>query len=70
MIGMGSLFMYLISLSVHFETNIIIALSVVTFATGLVATSRLYLRSNGRIAILIGFLIGMISQIMTVKFWL
>lgn len=70
MIGMGSLFMYLICLSVHFETNIIIALSLVAFATGLVATSRLYLQSNGRIAILVGFLLGVISQIMTVKFWL
>lgn len=70
MIGMGSLFMYLICLSIHFETNIIIALSLIIFMTGLVATARLYLQSNGRIALFIGFLIGMISQLLTVKFWL
>ncbi|MFK7813510.1 MAG: hypothetical protein AB8B59_13535 [Maribacter sp.] len=70
LMGMGSLFMYLICLSVHFEINITIALSLLILATGLVATSRLYLQSHGRIALLIGFLLGAISQLMTVKFWL
>lgn len=68
--GMGSLFMYLICLSVHFEINITIALSLLILATGLVATSRLYLQSNGRIALIVGFLLGATSQLLTVKFWL
>jgi len=70
LMGMGSLFMYLICLSVHFEINITIALSLFILATGLVATSRLYLQSHGRAALLVGFLLGMISQLLTVKFWL
>lgn len=70
LMGMGSLFMYLICLSVHFEINITIALSMVILATGLVATSRLYLQTHGRAALLVGFLLGAISQLLTVKFWL
>jgi len=70
LMGMGSLFMYLLCLSVHFEINIIIALSILILATGLVATSRLYLKSNGRAAIIVGFLLGAVSQLLTVKFWL
>ena len=70
LMGMGSLFMYLVCLSVHFEINITIALSLIILATGLVASSRLYLRSNGRAALLVGFFLGVISQLLTVKFWL
>lgn len=70
LMGMGSLFMYLVCLSVHFEINITIALSLIVLATGLVATSRLYLQSHGRAALLIGFMLGAISQLLTVKFWL
>ena len=70
LMGMGSLFMYLVCLSVHFEINITIALSLVILLTGLVATSRLYLQSNGRVALLVGFLLGLFSQLLTVKFWL
>lgn len=70
LMGMGSLFMYLICLSVHFEINITIALSLLVLATGLVATSRLFLQSHGRAALIIGFLLGAISQLLTIKFWL
>ncbi len=70
LIGMGSLWMYLISLSIHFEINVIIAISALTLATGMVATSRLYLKAHTRTELLVGFLIGTISQLMTLKFWL
>ncbi|MET6989091.1 hypothetical protein [Sediminicola arcticus] len=70
LMGMGSLLMYLISLSIHFEINVVIAISVMTLATGLVASSRLYLRAHSKTELLIGFIIGMVSQLMTLKFWL
>lgn len=70
LMGMGSLFMYLVCLSVHFEINITIGLSLLILATGLVASSRLYLQSHGRAALLIGFLLGAVAQLLTVKFWL
>ncbi|NHF58420.1 phosphatase PAP2 family protein [Flavobacteriaceae bacterium TP-CH-4] len=68
--GMASLFMYLICLSVHFEINITLALGFFILATGLVATSRLYLNVHSKTEVLIGFLIGLLSQLLTVRFWL
>jgi len=70
LMGMGSLLMFLVGLSIHFEINIIIALSVLTLVTGLVASSRLYLKAHSRSELFIGFCIGLITQLLTVKFWL
>ncbi len=68
--GMGSFLMYLICLSVHFEKNITMALGFQILATGLVATSALYRNANNKPELLIGLVIGMTSQLLTVKFWL
>ena len=70
MVGMGSLMMFLIALSIHFETNITLAISMLTIATGLTATSRLYTKSHGRFEVLIGFFIGIISQLFILRYWL
>lgn len=70
MVGMGALLMYLIALSIHFETNITLAISLLTLATGLTATSRLYTKSHGRFEVLIGFFIGFIAQLITLQYWL
>lgn len=70
LMGLGSIVMFLICLSIHFEKNITIGLSLVTLATGLVATSRLYLKAHSKPEILIGFFIGLIAQLLTVRFWL
>jgi membrane-associated phospholipid phosphatase len=70
LMGMGSLFMLLVCLSIHFELNITLALSLLTVATGLVATSRLYLKAHSRTELLIGFMVGSLSQLFLVKFWL
>ncbi|MBM1105937.1 hypothetical protein JQC67_07305 [Aurantibacter crassamenti] len=70
LIGMGSLLMFLICLSIHFEMNITIAISLFTLATGLVTTSRLYLKAHTKPELFIGFFIGLIAQLLTVQFWL
>jgi len=70
LLGIGSLFMFLINLSIHFEINITLALSLCIFAIGLVATSRLYLKAHTKAEIFIGLCIGLISQLLTVKYWL
>jgi len=70
LMGMGSLLMYMVGLSVHFEINITIILSLVVLATGLVASSRLYLNVHSRAEVLIGFLIGLTSQLLTIRFWM
>jgi hypothetical protein len=70
MMGMGSLLMFLIALSFHFERNIVIAISFLLFASGMVATARLYMKAHSRAELLIGFLLGLVSQLLTLKFWL
>lgn len=70
LIGVGGLLMYLINLSIHFEVNVVIAISVFTLVIGLVATSRLYLRAHTKSELVVGLVIGLLSQLLTVKFWL
>ncbi|WP_394747401.1 hypothetical protein [Spongiimicrobium salis] len=70
MMGMGSILMFLVSLSIHFEMNITLGISILTLATGLVATSRLYLKAHNKVELLIGFIIGFTSQLLTVRFWI
>lgn len=69
MAGMGSLLAFMILLSIHFEKNIVVAISLCTLCTGLVAMARLYLRAHGRASILAGLLIGLLSQVLLVRFW-
>lgn len=70
LMGISSLTMYLTCLSVHFEINITIALGILILLTGLVASSRLYLKAHSKAELVIGLLIGAISQLLTVKYWL
>jgi hypothetical protein len=70
MMGMGSVLMFLIALSFHFERNVVIAISAILFASGLVASARLFLKAHTRAELLIGFMVGVVSQLLTLKFWL
>lgn len=70
LLGMGSFLMYLINLSIHFQINITLLIGITTFLCGLAATSRLYLNAHTRSEVLIGFLLGVVTQLITVKYWL
>ena len=70
LMGMGSILIYLIGLSIHFEINITFAIALFTLMTGIVATSRLFMKAHSRVELLIGFLIGFCSQLFVFKYWL
>ncbi len=70
LVGVSGLFMYLINLSVHFEINVVIAISIFALLIGLVASSRLYLKAHTRPELLAGLAIGILSQLLTVTYWL
>ncbi len=70
LLGMGSILMFMIGLSIHFEVNITLGISLFTLFTGLVATSRLYLKAHSKPELLIGFLVGLCSQLIILKYWL
>jgi len=70
LLGMGSILTFMIALSIHFEVNITLAISAFTLFTGLVATSRLYLKAHTKNELFIGLLIGCCSQLIILKYWL
>lgn len=70
LMGMGSLLMFLINLSIHFKTNLTLAIAITILLSGLLATSRLYINTNNKAEVLIGFFIGILTQLFTVRFWL
>jgi hypothetical protein len=69
-VGVSGLLMYLTNLSIHFEINLIIAISGFILLTGGVATARLYLKAHTKIELIMGLFIGLLSQLLTVRFWL
>ncbi|MFS4416390.1 hypothetical protein [Maribacter sp. 2307ULW6-5] len=70
MAGIGALFMYLVNLSIHFEINIIIALSLFMLSIGVLASARLYLGAHNRLELIIGLFIGLLCQLLTIRYWL
>lgn len=70
LLGMGSILMFMIGLSIHFEKNITLAISAFTLFTGLVATSRLYMHAHTKAELLVGFFVGVLSQLLILKYWL
>ncbi len=70
LMGMGSILIYLVGLSIHFEINITFAIALFTLMTGLVATSRLFMKAHSKVELLIGFLVGFCSQLFVLKYWL
>ena len=70
LLGMGSILLFLIGLSIHFEINITIAIGLITLLSGLVTSSRLYLKAHTIPELILGFLIGASSQLYLFKFWL
>ncbi|MBO0322953.1 hypothetical protein J0X14_11655 [Muricauda sp. CAU 1633] len=70
LLGMGSILMFMVGLSIHFEVNITLAISIFVLFTGLVTTSRLYLKAHNKAELFIGFLVGCCSQLIILKYWL
>ena len=70
LLGMGGILTYLVALSIHFEINITFAIAIFTLMTGLVATSRLYMKAHTKLELLVGFLVGSCSQLIVLKYWL
>lgn len=62
--------MFLIGLSIHFEKNITLAISLLTLCAGIIATSRLYLKAHSKPELIIGFIVGLLSQLMLFRYWL
>lgn len=70
MIGISSITMFTILLSIHFGLNLTILIAVLMILNGLLATSRLHCKAHTNFELLLGFFIGAIPQLTLTNLWL
>lgn len=70
LLGTSSLLAFAIGLSCYNQTNNLILIASLFLLNGIVATSRLEMKAHTNKELLIGFIIGFISQTLVWKFWL
>lgn len=70
MIGTGAITMFAITLSIHFSINLTLLIAGMIIANGMVATSRLHQKAHNNVEIILGFVTGVLPQILLVNFWL
>lgn len=70
MIGISSLTVFIIGLSIHSQINTISLVAFFMIMNGVVASSRLVMEAHSKKELLIGFLCGVIPQIALLYFWL
>ncbi len=70
MIGISALTYFIIGLSVHNQVNIIYTIATLFLFTGIIASSRLYMKAHNLRELVIGYLIGMLPQLGVWYLWL
>lgn len=70
MIGISSLTIFIIGLSIHNQVNTVNTVTFFVFMNGLVASSRFVMKAHSNKELLVGFLCGLIPQSLLLYFWL
>ena len=70
MIGISSLTVYIVGLSIHNEVNTINTVAFFVIINGFVASSRLVMKAHSNTELVIGLLCGAIPQSILLYFWL
>ena len=70
MIAVSGVFMFFVALSVHFSININGTLALMVSIIGAIATSRLHLKAHTYKELIMGVFIGVIPQLVLVRYWL
>lgn len=68
--GIAGLTMFLIALSVHFKINLLFPIGLFFFFNGWVASSRLHLNAHTYPELILGFVLGVIPQLILLNHWL
>ena len=69
-LGVAGITMFLIALGVHFKINLLLVIGFFFFVNGWVASSRLHTNSHTTPELIIGFVIGVVPQLIMLNFWL
>jgi len=70
MIAGGGVLMFFIALSFHFSINISGIIALMCLIVGSIASSRLHLNAHTKMELVIGLIIGVIPQLILIKYWL
>jgi hypothetical protein len=70
MIAMSALALFVIGLSIHTQTRNINVIAFLVLMNGFVASSRLEMKAHTPKELVIGFLLGIIPQLLLLRFWL
>lgn len=70
MIALSALTFFVIGMSMHYELNIIYTIALLFLTTGIVASSRLAMKAHTMEELVIGYIAGMLPQIVLWIFWL
>lgn len=70
MIALSALTFFVIGMSMHHELNIIYTIASLFIISGIVASSRLAMKAHTMQELMIGYLAGMLPQIILFWFWL
>ena len=70
LLGMSSLTVFCICVSIHFHVRPVIFLSILLFCNGLVASSRLEMKAHSVKELLIGYAVGLFPQLLLLFYWL
>ncbi|WP_029038248.1 hypothetical protein [Salinimicrobium xinjiangense] len=70
MTGLGGITLFVIFLSLHFDLNLIYTVSFLVAITGLTASSRLHFNAHSMKELALGFVVGLLPQVVAAFFWL
>ncbi|MBL4887857.1 MAG: hypothetical protein JKZ03_05300 [Flavobacteriaceae bacterium] len=69
-LNVSALTVFIMGLSIHYTTNLLILIGFFLFVNGFVASSRLHLKAHSPIELIVGGLIGALCQLLMFNFWL
>ena len=70
MVAISALTFFVIGLSVHFQINIMYTIASLFLLTGLIASSRLYMKAHTSLELMVGYASGIIPQVVFWYAWL
>lgn len=70
MVGLSGVLMFVLALSIRYRINLIYSIAFIIVAIGLTATSRMELKAHTWLELILGFIIGLLPQIIVLNFWL
>ena len=70
MVGITALMMFIVGFCIYFHLPFLNTICFLIVATGLTASSRLYYKAHTNMELILGFIFGIIPQILVLRFWL